>query len=29
MISGSHEQAPKLDGAILNFRTYNKMQPFV
>ncbi|PYI69923.1 peptidase [Arthrobacter livingstonensis] len=29
VISVSHELAPKLDGAILDFGTYNKMQRFV
>ncbi|MDD0856697.1 peptidase [Arthrobacter alpinus] len=29
MISVSHELAPKLDGAVLDFGTYNKMQRFV
>jgi len=29
VISISHELAPKLDGAILDFGTYNKMQRFV
>lgn len=28
-ISVSHELAPKLDGAVLDFGTYNKMQRFV
>ncbi|POH72494.1 peptidase [Arthrobacter glacialis] len=29
VISVSHELAPKLDGAVLDFGTYNKMQRFV
>lgn len=28
-ISVSHDLAPKLDGAVLDFGTYNKMQRFV
>ncbi|MEO8222364.1 MAG: peptidase [Specibacter sp.] len=29
VISVSHDLAPKLDGAVLDFGTYNKMQRFV
>lgn len=29
VISVSHELAPKLDGAVLDFGMYNKMQRFV
>jgi hypothetical protein len=29
VISVSHELAPKLDGAVLDFGTYNRMQRFV